>query len=103
MTVIVTDRGFGPDNWRGEFTALAEAGPDAVALDLPADTDPASLAGRLAGVAMIRVDFPVFSDGRGFSIARQLRLMGYAARQPPADWLYRADWRAHDYQARLRG
>lgn len=135
MTVIVTDRGFGPDNWRGEFTALAEAGPDAVALDLPADTDPASLAGRLAGVAMIRVDFPVFSDGRGFSIARQLRLMGYAgrlrarghviadqyamarrsgfdeveisddlaARQPAADWLYRADWRAHDYQARLRG
>ena len=25
-----------------------------------------------------------------------------AARQPEAQWLYRADWRAHDYQARLR-
>ena len=25
-----------------------------------------------------------------------------AARQPEAQWQYRADWRAHDYQARLR-
>jgi uncharacterized protein (DUF934 family) len=25
-----------------------------------------------------------------------------AARQPQAQWLYRADWKAHDYQARLR-
>ena len=24
-----------------------------------------------------------------------------AARQPEAQWLARADWRAHDYQARL--
>ncbi len=135
MSVIVTDRGFGPDDWQGGFAPLAEAGPGDAALDLAADTDPAALAGRLAGVAMIRVDFPVFSDGRGFTIARQLRLMGYggrlrarghviadqyamarrsgfdeveisdelAERQPHSDWLFRADWRAHDYQARLRG
>jgi hypothetical protein len=25
-----------------------------------------------------------------------------AARQPAAQWQFRADWRAHDYQARLR-
>ena len=25
-----------------------------------------------------------------------------AARQPEAQWLSRADWRAHDYQSRLR-
>ena len=25
-----------------------------------------------------------------------------ATRQPEAQWQYRADWRAHDYQARLR-
>lgn len=29
---------------------------------------------------MIRIDFPVFSDGRGFSLARQLRLLGYTGR-----------------------
>ena len=26
-----------------------------------------------------------------------------AARQPEDQWLFRADWRAHDYQARMRG
>lgn len=135
MTVIVTDSGFGPDDWTAGFTPLDAAGATAVSLDLPADTDPADLAGRLEGVAMIRVDFPVFADGRGFTIARQLRLMGYAgrlrasghviadqyamarragfdevaisdalaARQPEAQWLFRANWRRHDYQARLRG
>ncbi len=80
MSVIVTDMGFAPDDWQGGFTPLAEAGPETTALDLPDDTDPATLAGRLANVMMIRVDFPVFSNGRGFSIARQLRLMGYAGR-----------------------
>ena len=28
-------------------------------------------------LTLIRVDFPNFADGRGFTIARQLRLMGY--------------------------
>ncbi len=26
-----------------------------------------------------------------------------AARQPEDQWLFRADWKAHDYQARMRG
>ena len=80
MTVIVTDRGFVPDDWTTPFTSLAEARADTAALDLPSDTDPASLGGRLDDVAMIRVAFPSFADGRGFTIARQLRLMGYRGR-----------------------
>ena len=28
---------------------------------------------------------------------------GLAERQPQDQWLFRADWRSHDYQARLRG
>lgn len=135
MTVIITDRGFAPDDWTAPITPLAEAGAETKALDLPNDTNPATLAGRLEGITFIRVDFPAAADGRGYSIARQLRLMGYtgrlrarghviadqyamarrsgfdeveisdtlAARQPEADWLFRADWQAHDYQARLRG
>jgi len=135
MSVIVTDSGFGPDNWTGDFVPLDAAEPGAVALDLPSDTDPATLAGRLDGVRMIRVDFPSFADGRGFTIARQLRLMGYAgrlrarghviadqyamarrngfeeveisddlaSRQPQEQWIFRANWQAHDYQTRLRG
>ncbi len=135
MTVIVTDRGFAPEDWAASIMPLAEAAEDATALDLPNDTDPVSLAGRLERLTMIRVDFPSASDGRGFSIARQLRLLGYegrlrarghviadqyamarragfdeveisdalAARQPEDQWTFRANWQAHDYQARLRG
>lgn len=80
MTILVTDEGFRTDDWSGGFTPLAEAESDATSLDLLPDTDPLTLAGRLEGLRMIRVEFPVFSDGRGFSIARQLRLMGYRGR-----------------------
>ena len=135
MTVIVTDTGFGADDWTGGYTPANEAANDVMSWDVASETDPASLVDHLNGVAMIRVDFPSFADGRGFTIARQLRLAGYtgrlrarghvisdqyamarrsgfdeieisydlAARQPEADWLARANWQAHDYQARMRG
>ena len=80
MSVVVTDTGFGKDDWTRGFAALGEAANDVVALDLPSDTDPISLAGHLDSVQIIRVDFPIYSDGRGFTIARQLRLMGYNGR-----------------------
>ncbi len=80
MSVIVTDAGFGPDDWTGGFTALGEAANDVLSVDLASDADPADLAERLDGLQMIRVDFPSFADGRGFTIARRLRLMGYAGR-----------------------
>ena len=134
MSVIVTDAGFGPDTWTAPIVALEDA-RDGVGIDLPSSFDPLELAGRLPQITMIRVDFPSAADGRGFTIARQLRLMGYqgrlrarghviadqyamarragfdeveidstlATRQPQAQWLFRAGWQAHDYQARLRG
>lgn len=123
MSVIVTDTGFSPDTETATW------------LDISSDTDPTQLAGQAANVTHIRVNFPSFADGRGFTIARQLRLMGFdgrlraqghviadqyamarrsgfdeveigddlAHRQPVEQWLARADWKAHDYQARLRG
>lgn len=135
MTVIVTDQGFAPDDWTDGFVPLDNAANDVVALDVPSDADPDELVDRLGGVKMVRVDFPSFADGRGFTIARTLRLKGYtgrlrakghvladqyamarrsgfdeveidhtlAARQPEDQWLARADWQSHDYQARLRG
>ena len=134
MSVIVTDAGFGADDWTLPISALEDA-RSGYGIDLASSVDPAELAGRLPDIALIRVDFPSSADGRGFSIARQLRLMGYrgrlrarghvladqyamarrcgfdeveiddalAARQPEDQWMFRADWRAHDYQARLRG
>ena len=73
MTVIVTDAGFGSETWTAGFEAETT-------LDLASDTDPATLSDRLAGVEIIRIDFPSFADGRGFTLARQLRLMGYGGR-----------------------
>lgn len=134
MSVIVTDTGFGPDTWTAPITAFDYL-RDGHGVDLPSSADPNELLGRLPEIEMIRVDFPSFADGRGFTIARQLRLMGFkgrlrakghviadqyamarragfdeveisdelAARQPEDQWLFRADWQKHDYQARLRG
>lgn len=132
MSIIVTDNGFGEDDWTRGFCNPGAAN-DCVALDLPSDIDPAdvSLSPRLE---MIRIGFPSFADGRGFTIARALRLRGYqgrlrarghviadqyamarragfdeveidadlARRQPEDQWHFRADWRSHDYQNRLR-
>jgi len=132
MTILVTDQGFGPDTWDRGYTPLGEAANDAVALDVPSDADPDTIP---LNARIIRVDFPSFADGRGFTIARMLRLHGFrgrlrahghvisdqyamarragfdeveisqalAARQPEDQWQFRADWQAHDYQARLRG
>ena len=38
------------------------------------------MAGFLDQISLIRVAFPSFADGRGFSIAKRLRLMGYKGR-----------------------
>ena len=139
--VIVTDDGFRADDLAGGFaapddimSAAAGAAPRQLGLDLDASIDPAAIGPLLDMVPLVRVDFPAFADGRGFTIARRLRLMGYrgrlrarghviadqyamarragfdeieidadlAGRQPEPQWLARADWRALDYQARLR-
>ena len=137
MTVIVTDSGFGVDGFTGDIVALDQIpANDATGLgvDVPSSADPAALTPFLGDLALIRIDFPSFADGRGFTIARLLRLAGFrgilrakghviadqyamarrsgfdeveisadlAARQPQDQWLARANWRAHDYQSRLR-
>ncbi len=131
MSVIVTDRGFAPDDWRQGW---AEAPEDAAGLDLPADADPEALRPHLERLAAIRIHFAAFSDGRGFTLASRLRRMGFAgrlraqghviadqyamarrsgfdeveidaalaARQPEDQWRARANWRDHDYRAKLR-
>jgi uncharacterized protein (DUF934 family) len=73
MSVLITDTGFTTDDWTQPYDYPW-------ALDLASDIDPATLVGKLDGIIMIRIDFPSFADGRGFTIARQLRLMGYKGR-----------------------
>ena len=138
MTVIVTDTGFEAEDWTADFIALEDLAANdaspALAVDLASDAEPTDLDGRLDAIDLIRIDFPSFADGRGFTIARQLRRMGFngrlrakghviadqyamarrsgfdeveiseelAQRQPENQWLRRAAWTAHNYQARLR-
>lgn len=63
---LITDKGFVPDDWTGDW------------IDLPPDADPQAL--DLTGVRAIRIAFPSFSDGRGFTVAQALRARGYAGR-----------------------
>lgn len=119
MSVIVTDQGFGPDTYAGDW------------LDLGPTADVAAL--DLAQVGAIRVAFGAFSDGRGFTLAAQLRRRGFtgrlraaghviadqytmarragfdeveidhalATRQPEDQWLSRANWQDHDHRRKL--
>lgn len=90
MTTIVTDTGFSNDTWEidgGMFIDLEKFGqdvtekvPSLTCLDIPNDVPIESLQGLFANVAMIRIPFPSFSDGRGFSLARQLRHAGFEGR-----------------------
>lgn len=141
MSTIVTDSGFtakpAPRTfhaWTDMFPALPQGTEkQTLAIDIKNTQNPSELTPYLDRLSMIRIDFPNSADGRGFSIARQLRLNGYtghlrarghlladhyamarrsgfddveiddtlAQRQPQEQWQARANWRAHDYQARL--
>lgn len=81
MSIIVTDTGFAPDDWTGGFTQAdgCAANDCDYAVDLASDTAPDVLAG-LINAPMIRIDFPSFADGRGFTLAAMLRRAGFAGR-----------------------
>ncbi len=68
MSIIVTDSGFAP------------AGADSHFLDIDAGHPPTDLADELNNIEAIRIEFASFADGRGFTLARQLRLMGFGGR-----------------------
>ncbi|MEY4982316.1 MAG: hypothetical protein RIR62_582 [Pseudomonadota bacterium] len=80
MSVIVTDQGFGSEDWNAPVVPLAEIADHKGAVDLSNTDDPTTLAPYLADLSLIRVAFPAFNDGRAFTIARRLRMMGYTGR-----------------------
>ena len=57
---------------RGKIASPSQPEAGAV-LRLEPQDDPAGIADRLADAARVEVNFPSFTDGRGFSIARLLR------------------------------
>ncbi|WBU54832.1 DUF934 domain-containing protein [Paracoccus sp. SCSIO 75233] len=66
--VIVRDEGFASDDFAGEI------------LDLDSDTDLDEANVNFREAPMIRIAFPSFTDGRGFTLARRLRVAGYKGR-----------------------
>ena len=78
MTQLVNDTGFVADDWTEGFADLENA-TDAPALHVPSDAQPEDIP-LGSDLQIIRVDFPSFADGRGFGIAKALRLRGYQGR-----------------------
>jgi uncharacterized protein (DUF934 family) len=133
MSVIVTDTGFTPAP-PVNAVPLSDIARHTGIVDLAQTDTPEALLPYLPDLHLIRIAFPAFNDGRAFTLARRLRVMGYtgtlralgpviadqyamarrvgfdeveipddlAARQPQAQWSFRADWRSHDYLARLK-
>ena len=66
MDVIVTDSGFSTDTWSAKTTLSISSEIDPENLTLPND------------IQRVVITFPNFADGRGFTLARLLRLHGYS-------------------------
>lgn len=81
MSVIVTDTGFAADDFACGFVGPSEAAANDCdyGIELGSDTAP-ELLGSLINATMIRIDFPSFADGRGFTLAAMLRRAGYSGR-----------------------
>jgi len=79
-TVIVKDSGFSDEDWSAGFAQPDLHAANCVSgIDLGSDADPSTL-GQYLSAPAIRIGFPSFADGRGFTLARRLRLMGYTGR-----------------------
>ncbi|EEW25734.1 DUF934 domain-containing protein [Rhodobacter ferrooxidans] len=76
MSILVTDQGFSTPA-PADTVAFADRARHRGALDLANTDDPDALADILDDLTLIRVAFPAFHDGRGFTIARRLRHLGY--------------------------
>lgn len=79
---IVDDNGFRTDTGRDYLDPEAALAAEGAGLSvfLPNDAVPEALAPAFGRIALIAVDFPSFADGRGFSLARRLRALGYAGK-----------------------
>ena len=78
MPTLDLIRATGREDSRTELTTLEDVlasgrNDDIAALHVPNTTDPAQLLDILPRVGAVHIDFPAFTDGRGFSLARLLR------------------------------
>jgi uncharacterized protein (DUF934 family) len=93
-TVIVTGRGFSAADPAETFVPAGEVGEgdEAIRIELPADGDPRAVARHFRRTSVIRIPFRSFADGRGFTLARELRRLGYRGRIRAAGHLISDQW-----------
>ena len=83
-SIVVQDTGFVLDDWSGplldwDIATQGGAEPEkGYGLDVPNTVTAEQLKPYCNSVLMIRVSFPSFSDGRGFSIACTSRIITFA-------------------------
>ncbi|MGC6484561.1 MAG: DUF934 domain-containing protein [Candidatus Puniceispirillales bacterium] len=80
--VHITREGFAPDPWQHRIVLTIDTldqrtDPDNSVLRLDGDARVEEIAKELGQFNAISLTFPGFQDGRGFSLARKLRAMGY--------------------------
>ncbi len=76
MSVIVTDTGFQADDWPEEICKI----DGLKAIDLHGDTSPEALDPSVLKASHIRILIPGFADGRGYTLAKQLRRKGFSGK-----------------------
>jgi uncharacterized protein (DUF934 family) len=89
MTIVVNDNGFSTDKWSSDqsdrmvfsieslLSGEANDQNKLIGVDLPPDTNVDELVQHFENLALVSIQFNSFADGRGFSLARQLRQKGY--------------------------
>lgn len=83
MPLLDRDGRYLPDDYSREpganrrLALLADASPGIAGVEIANTTDPESLVPLFDTVSLIAIAFPAYGDGRGFSLARRLRRLGY--------------------------
>ena len=86
MPRIIKDGAVVEDSWNGRLLDLesynaivswGEAPAADVGVQLEPGEEPAGIEGNLDTIPLVAINFPLFTDGRGFSYARELRQRGY--------------------------
>ena len=77
MTQIVSDFGFSPLDNVINYEVYDKASETSKAIDLPSDADLNLFVYDLNQLKIIRIDFPSFADGRGFTLAKLVRIRGF--------------------------
>jgi len=84
-SVLITDAGFSACIDRYQFYKLSNADEELpvdvenaiVSIDISVETLNRLLVPNFEKIKLVKIEIPSFSDGRGFTLAKQLRLFGY--------------------------